>query len=88
MIPVLRERKPRGSVLLDGSLVLSGSTTVVVHGVRFSYRSLEGRELLSARGPLLYPLLVGMTGPERGEGEVTVKYIMETKEDTLSSRTR
>ena len=49
---------------------------------------MEDKEFITSRGPVLSPILVGLEGRKGAEAEVRIKYILETKEDTLSSRSR
>jgi len=84
---VMKERKG-SSLFLDGTTINSGYKSLIVHGAKFEFKSVHGREFVTARGPLLAPILVGLTGVEGEEGEVYIKYTYEPKEDTLSSRSR
>ena len=84
---VMKERKS-SSLFLDGTTINSGYKSLISHGAKFEFRSVHGREFVTARGPLLAPILVGLTGVEGEEGEVYIKYTYEPKEDTLSSRSR
>ena len=73
---------------MEGGEVLSGRTAAVAQGAKFDYRRIQDKEFISTRGPILSPILVGLQGKQGQEAEVTVKFILESKEDTLSSRTR
>ena len=42
-------------------------------------------EVIQARGPLLGPLVVGLTGPASTEAMVLVKYVAENMDESLSS---
>ena len=88
ILKVLKQRRQRNEYILSGGEVPSGHASVVALGSKFEYRNRGGREVVTSRGPLLAPLLVGIEGKSRSEGEVRVKYIQETKEDTLTTRHR
>ena len=87
VILVMKERKSQ-YFFIDGSGISSGYKSFIVNGAKFEYRNIHGREFVTARGPLLAPILVGLTGTEGEQGDVYIKYTYEPKEDTLSSRSR
>ena len=79
---VLRER-PTEEVVLDGRQ--GSSHTIVMEGAKFSYRRDGGREELTARGPLLAPVILAVVGTEGREAAVVVKYTVMKKEMLSSS---
>ena len=84
---VLRERKT-GLELLDSGLVRGSHWSTVSEGTKFQYQESQTAELVTGRGPLLAPVLVGVRAAASQEAEVRVKFITENLEDTHSKRHR
>ena len=83
---ILRERKS-GTDIFDSS-TLKGHWTTISEGTKFQFQQLGNILMITARGPLLAPIFVGMTSPSRFEGTGSYKFIMENLEDTHVSRHR
>ena len=84
---LLRERRS-GLKFLDSGEVKGGHWSTVAQGARFQYQESQTALTITARGPLLAPVLVGIRGTTSMEAELTVKYITESLEDTHSNRHR
>ena len=83
---ILRERKS-GVDVFDSS-TLKGHWTTISEGTKFQFQQLGNNLIITARGPLLAPIFVGMTSPSRFEGTGSYKFITENLEDTHVSRHR
>ena len=75
-------------IIFDSSKVPGGSSVFITHGSKFEYRQIQKNEYLNARGPLLKPIVVSIRGPLNEEGNVVLEYTVESKKETLSSRSR
>ena len=90
----IKEKKHSSSFIFDGSTISSNQTSIIALGSKFKYKHLEGSQFISSKGPLLGSVIIGVKGPVPGQSkngrdiEVVVKYVIEAKEDTLSSTTR
>ena len=83
---ILRERKS-GADIFDSS-TLKGHWTTISEGTKFQFQQLGKNLIITARGPLLAPIFVGMTSPNRMDGTSSFKFITENLEDTHVSRHR
>ena len=83
---LMKERK--SDLSFFNSSTLTSHWTTVSSGTKFQFQLSEKSLLITARGPLLAPVVVGMSSSSRNYGEVNVKYITENLEDTHSNRHR
>ena len=85
---VLRERKS-GLEFLDGGKVKGRHWSTVAEGTKFQYQeSISTTVMVTARGPLLGPVLVGLRAFTRQQAELRIKYTTENLEETHSKRHR
>ena len=82
----LRERRT-GLIIFDSSTISSHWTTIS-GGTKFQFHLTDKNLLITARGPLLAPVVLGMSSPTKIEGEINLKYVTEKLEDTHSKRHR
>ena len=83
---ILRERKS-GVDVFDSS-TLKGHWSTISEGTKFQFEESGESLVITARGPLLAPIFVGMTSPNRMDGTSSFKFITENLEDTHVSRHR
>lgn len=82
----MRERRT-GLNIFDSTTISSHWTTISA-GTKFQFHLTDNNLLITARGPLLAPVVVGMSSPTKVEGEISLKYVTEKLEDTHSKRHR
>ena len=84
---LMRERRS-GVDFFDSSSFKGLHWTTIAEGAKFQFHKTKQRMIVTARGPTLAPIIVGLKSPERVEREIKLKYITESLEQTHSSRHR
>ena len=85
---VLRERKS-GLEFLDGEKVKGRHWSTVSQGTKFQYQESHTTTIMvTGRGPLLGPVLVGVRAATSQQAEIKIKYMTEVEEETHSKRHR
>ena len=85
---IIRERKT-GLNIFDSSTFKGTHWTTISEGTKFQFHITDSNSLLiTGRGPLLSPIVVGMVNTKKSEEVIHFKYITETQEDTHSNRHR
>ena len=84
---VLRDRKS-GVDFLDGGEVRGTHWSTVALGTKFQYQQSDAAILVTGRGPLLGPVLVGVKAVSRQQADLKVQFTTESLEDTHSNRHR
>ncbi len=84
----MSEKNKFAEHIFAGKEAAGGSSSFIVHGSKFEYRIINNIEYLTSRGPLLKPLVVSLEGDENTESDISLEYVIEAKEETLSSRSR
>ena len=83
---IMRERRT-GLNIFDSSTISSHWTTIS-GGTKFQFHLTDNNLIVTARGPLLAPIVLGMSSSTKVEGEMSLKYVTEKLEDTHSKRHR
>ena len=86
-ISLLMKERRTGLNIFDSS-TLSSHWTTISGGTKFQFHLTDNTLIITARGPLLTPIIVGMSSQTKVEGEISLKYVTEKLEDTHSKRHR
>ena len=84
---VMKERRT-GVNFFDGSSFKGIQWSTVAEGAKFQFDQIKDKLSVTAKGPVLGPIILGLKSNERVERELMLKYVTESLEDTHSKRHR
>ena len=83
----MRERRS-GIDFFDSANFKGSHWNTVSEGAKFQFHQSNKSMRVTAKGPILGPIIIGLKSPEKVERELKLQYVTESLEDTHSNRHR